>query len=326
MKTLIITQQDIPHLLSMDELIQKTREAYIIYSENKNIQPQRVMSKVNETSIVINLPGQLPNSSMFTIKINMKSPFNSNLGLPFLIGTILLINKETGELLAIMDSGLITAMRTGAAGAVGIDYLANPNTDKIALIGAGLQGEWQIRALHALGRAKKVYVFDIVKTQTQQLIKKLSNELNISFHMAHSIKEAIAKSDIIISTTQSKEPFITQDMLHPGLHINAFGADQPEKVEIDSSAINSSIVVVDDSNLTLTHGTLNVWHKQNLLSKNTIFEIGDVLSKKTSARQTRDQITIFGNLGLAFQDLVACSIIYYNARKLKKGLWVDFYN
>ena len=74
MKTLIITKQDIPSLLPMHVLIQKTREAYINYSKNKNIKPQRVVSQIHETSLVVNLPGYLPNSSMLTVKINAKSP------------------------------------------------------------------------------------------------------------------------------------------------------------------------------------------------------------------------------------------------------------
>lgn len=324
MKTLIITKQDVPDLLPMHELIQETRNAYITHSKNKTINPQRTVTQIDDTSIVVNLPGYLPLSSMFTVKINAKSTNNPSLGLPFLIGTILLINQKTGELLAIMDSGLITAMRTGAAGAVGIECLANPFARKIALIGAGVQGEWQIRASHSIGIANTVYVYDIIESRAHQLAEKLSDELNISIHLAPSIKEAIDKSDIVVSTTQSKIPIITQDMLHPGLHINAFGADQPGKVEIDSSIIDSSLIVVDDKNLSLSDGTLNVAHKQELLNKKSILEIGNVLSKKSLGRQSDDQVTIFGNLGLAFQDLIACSIIYKNALKLGKGLWVDF--
>lgn len=272
------------------------------------------------------MPGHLPDSSMFTVKINTKSPSNPAIELPFLIGSILLINQKTGELLAIMDSGLITAMRTGAAGAIGIECLANPNASKIALIGAGIQGEWQIRALHAIRKIGAVYIYDLLESKAQELAKKLLNELNISCHITSSIQEAIDKSDIIISTTQSKKPIITQDMLHPGLHINAFGADQPEKTEIDSSVINSSTIVVDDRELALSDGALNVVHKKNLLTNKNIAEIGDVLSEKSLGRQSNEQVTVFGNVGLAFQDLIACSIIYSNALKLGKGSWIDFHN
>jgi len=131
MKTLVISKQEISQLLSMPELIQNMKDAYVTYNSNKTVQPQRTTSQIDDTSIVVNIPGYLPGSSMFTVKVNVKNPSNVMIGLPFLMGTILLIDKKTGQLLSIMDSGLITAMRTGAAGAVAIEALANPGEKKL---------------------------------------------------------------------------------------------------------------------------------------------------------------------------------------------------
>ena len=327
MKTLVISRQEISHLLSMPELIQGIREAYIAYSSDKTVKPQRTTSQINETSIVVNIPGYLPGSSMFTVKVNVKIPTNLSVGLPFLIGTILLIDQKTGQLLAVMDSGLITAMRTGAAGAIGVKCLANPDARHVALIGAGVQGEWQIKALHAIGRVSRVYIYDIAQSQSKKLSDKLSSELEIPIHIASSIREAIDQSNIVILTTQSKTPIITSEMLHPGLHINAFGADQPGKVELAADVINQSLVVVDDKNLALTDGALNVAFKNKLLTPNqACLEIGEVIANKLSGRSSNKQVTVFGNVGLAFQDLVACSLIYRNALKLGKGSWIDLDN
>lgn len=43
--------------------------------------------------------------------------------LPTMIGTILLLDGTTGEILCIMDGSLITGIRTGAAGAVSCGLL-----------------------------------------------------------------------------------------------------------------------------------------------------------------------------------------------------------
>jgi ornithine cyclodeaminase/alanine dehydrogenase-like protein (mu-crystallin family) len=327
MKTLVISKQEISSLLSMSELIQEIREAYVVYSQDKTVKQQRTTSQINETSIVVNMPGCLPGSSMFTVKVNTKVPTNLSVGLPFLIGTILLIDQKTGRLLAIMDSGPITAMRTGAAGAIGVECLANPNAKSIALIGAGVQAEWQIKALHAIGRVSNLYIYDMNQSQSKKLSHQLSNELGIYTHIASSIKEAISQSDIAIITTPSKNPIITSDILHSGLHINAFGADQPGKVEIDAEVLNKNLVIVDDNDLALTDGTLNVAYKNKLLTPNQHYpEIGEVIQNKLVGRSSKEQITIFGNVGLAFQDLIACSLIYKKALNLKKGTWIDLDN
>ncbi|TAK77239.1 MAG: ornithine cyclodeaminase family protein, partial [Gammaproteobacteria bacterium] len=245
---------------------------------------------------------------------------------PFLMGTILLIDQKNGQLLSVMDSGLITAMRTGAAGAIGVEYLANPDAKKIALIGAGVQAEWQIKALHAIERVNHICIYDVIESQSKKLSEKLSNELKVSTDTAASAKDAIRRSDVVIFTTQSKTPIVTADMLRPGLHINAFGADQAGKVELDAEVINQNLVVLDDRDLALTDGALNVAYKNDLLnSKQNFLEIGEVIAGKIG-RTSPKQITIFGNVGLAFQDLVACSMVYKNALELGKGVWVELDN
>lgn len=324
MKTLVISKQEIPALLSMPELIAGIRDAYVSYSSNKTVQPQRATSQINDTSIVVNLPGYLPEVPMFTVKVNVKVPTNLSIGLPFLRGSILLIDQNNGQLLALMDSGLITAMRTGAAGAIGVESLANPDSNRVALIGAGVQGEWQIRALHAIGRVSCVYIYDVISQRARELSDLLATKLKISTFVTSSIEEAVQQSDIVILTTQSKTPLMTKEMLKPGLHVNAFGADQPGKVEIEAEVFNQSLVVVDDKSLALTDGALNVAYKHNQLSPQKIyFEIGDVIANKFVGRSTDKQITVFGNVGLAFQDLVACSIIYKNALKNCIGSWIE---
>jgi len=324
MKTLVISKQEISHLLPMPELIQGIREAYVTYSSDKTVKPQRTTSQIDETSIVVNIPGYLPGSPLFTVKVNIKVPNNLSIGLPFLTGTILLIDKKNGQLLAVMDSGLITAMRTGAAGAIGVECLANSDAQQVAVIGAGIQAEWQIKALHAVRRVSRLYIFDIVKSQSKKLSDKISSELGIPTFIASSIKEAIDPSNIAIVTTQSKTAIITSDMLHAGLHINAFGADQPGKMELDADTLNKSLVIVDDKNLAITDGALNVAHKNGLLTPNQKYsEIGEVITNKLAGRSSKEQTTVFGNVGLAFQDLVACSIVYKNALKFGKGSWIN---
>lgn len=324
MKTLIISKQEIPALLSMPELIVGIRDAYVSYSLNKMVQPQRITSHINDTSIVVNLPGYLSEIPMFTVKVNVKVPTNLSIGLPFLRGSILLLDQNNGQLLALMDSGLITAMRTGAAGAVGVESLANPESNRVALIGAGVQGEWQIRALHAIDRVSCVYIYDLISQRARELSNQLSTELKISTYIASSIEEAVQQSELLILTTQSQTPLMTKGMIKPGLHVNAFGADQPGKVEIEAEVFNQSFVVVDDKKLALTDGTLNVAHKnKELAPRKTFLEIGDVLSNQFVGRSSNQQVTIFGNTGLAFQDLVACSIIYKNALKNGMGSWIE---
>ena len=325
MKMLVISKKEVKSLLSMPELILATNESYKEYSKLKMIKSQRINSVINDSSIVVNLPGYLASIPMFTVKVNVKTPSNTAKGLPFLRGCIQLFDIEDGKLLAMMESSLITAMRTGAAGAIGVEQLANPSASQVALIGAGAQGEWQIRALHTINRVSSVYIYDIITSKALDLSKKLSSELGISCYVCTSPQKAVEESNILILTTQSQTSIIFPEMLKPGLHINAFGADQPGKVELDAEVINNSKVYVDDLNIALTVGALNVaYQTQQISSMNSFLEIGDVIEKPELGRTSQEQITVFANTGLAFQDLVACSLIYQQALEHDIGSWIDF--
>ena len=95
--------------------------------------------------------------------------------------------------------------------------------------------------------------------------------MKIIIEVSSSLEDAIKPSDIVIVTTQSKTPIITSNMLHPGLHINAFGADQPGKVELDQNVVNQSLFIVDDKELVFTDGSLNVAYKNKQISSNQIY-------------------------------------------------------
>lgn len=312
MKTLFIKNLDVPHLLSMPELISALKQAYIAYSTS-SIKTQKTIHRIEDTSVVITSPGWLPDSPYITVKVNAKSPNNAALGLPFMTGTILLLDQKTGQLLATMESGLITAMRTGAAGAIGVEYLAQKYEGRIALIGAGMQAEWQVKAINANQNITHVTIYDIVNEQAHKLANKLQNELNIKTTVVDSINNALENNNVLITTTQSNKPLISNAMLKPAMHINAFGADQRGKVELARDVFTNNYIVADDIDLACIDGALNVHFHEDAEIKHTVQSDIAYLIKNTMTQVPKDAVTFFANIGLAFQDLVACSIIYKNA-------------
>lgn len=170
---------------------------------NSNIKTQKTIHQIEDTTVVITSPGWLPDSPLITVKVNAKSPSNAELGLPFMMGTILLLDQKTGQLLAVMDSGLITAMRTGAAGAIGVEYLAQNKSGKLALIGAGMQAEWQVKAININQKISHVTLYDIVDNRAEKLAIKLQDEMNIKTTVVDSVSDALKDNDVIITTTQS---------------------------------------------------------------------------------------------------------------------------
>ncbi len=325
MDTLFISRKDVELALSLKELIAAIEKAYVKHATEPLARPQRAVSQTKHGSVVINFPGALAGYDAYTVKTNAKTPANPAIGLPFVLGAILMLDCETGQPLAVMESSLITAMRTCAAGAVGVATLARRDANKVAIVGAGDQGAWQLRALHSIGRLQTAWLYDKSIERSKKLAETLAVELNVPIKPVRTLSEALEQAEIVVTATQSVEPLITSDLVRPGMHLNAFGADEPGKVEIDAEVLLKSTIVVDDRKLALSDGTLNVAHKQRRVTDQDIHaEIGDVLTGRSSGRRNNDQITIFGSVGLAYQDVAACGLVYERALSGKLGTRLQF--
>lgn len=312
--TLVLNRREIAGLLSMGELIDAIRDAYVARAVEPDVAPQRAVARWDQTSAVVSFPGALPGYATVTVKVNAKTPTNVGRGLPFLIGTILLLDRATGAPLAVLESGLVTAMRTAAAGAVGVLALARPDARRAALIGAGVQAAWQLRALHAARRLDAAVVYDVVPGHAAALAADLSRELALPVEAVPTIEAAAARADVLVAVTPSRVPIITRRLVRPGMHVNAFGADEPGKVEVDADVLAASVVVVDDRRLAVSDGALNVAFAEGRVpDPNAFAEMGEVLAGRRRGRTSPHEVTVFGNVGLAFQDLVASDLVYRRA-------------
>jgi ornithine cyclodeaminase/alanine dehydrogenase-like protein (mu-crystallin family) len=128
-----------------------------------------------------------------------------------------------------------------------------------------------------------------------------------------------------VAVTPSRVPILDGTLVKPGTHVSAFGADEPGKVELDAALVRAATVVVDDRALALTDGALNVGATTGELDGGAIHaELGEVLAGRRRGREREDEITIFANVGLAWQDLVAAELCYRRAIATDTGTWIDF--
>jgi len=327
MSTLLLSRNDVARHLPLRALASKIGDAYMRHStEPLDPRPQRARAQIGDgQSVVVNFPGVLTGYDSYTVKVNAKTAANPSIGLPFLRGAILLIERENGALRAIVDSSLVTAMRTAAAGALGVTALARPGASTVALFGAGVQGTWHLGALAAIERLGAVRIYDLEPARAEQLAGELMKSLGVDARAARSPEDAVYGADVIIAVTTSRVPILDEKLVQPGVHVSAFGADEPGKVELSSSLCKKAKLVVDDRTLALTDGALNVAATAGELDASSIHaELGEVLAGRAKGRERDDEITIFGAVGLAWQDLVAAELCYQNAIEAGAGSFIDF--
>ena len=176
-------------------------------------------------------------------------PHNRPKGMDNHQATVMLVEPATGVPRAIIDGNFITAIRTSAAGAIGLRYLAKPDACKVLVIGAGVQAEAQARALDWWHRGIDISVLEPLDTGDQEMAAAFCVRLTdqgIACRPSGSLEAAARNAHVIVTTTPARVPVLRRDWLSPGVHVNAMGADTAGKQEHEVATLRDSLVVVDD--------------------------------------------------------------------------------
>src|SRR5262249_35755732 len=151
------------------------------------------------------------NKSYFAAKLNGNFYNNARFGMPRIQGVIALCDAENGFPLAVMDSIEISIIRTGAATAVAAKYLARSDANTMTICGCGNQGRVSLRAIAKVRSLKQIYAYDIDATLAERFASELSQELQIDIEPVNDLTSAVKHSDICVTCTPSKEPFLNPE-------------------------------------------------------------------------------------------------------------------
>ncbi len=319
--TILLTQTEIETLLDDDELLQQLKGGFAaLATAGPEFHGRRfpVSVKAADTNAagMVLAPGQIPGIPAYTVKVNAKFPSHP----PAIKGLVIMHSLQDGSILALLDSGYLTARRTAAAGAVGADTLARSDCETVSIIGCGVQGYAQLAWMLKIRTIKKVFVYDIVPGQVEAFTKRMGSEFDVPVEVCDSAKQAAGKGDIVVTATWAREPFLYCGDVRPGTHITTLGPDGPGEAEVAQDLLKASLFFADDVDLQIEMGAIG---GSGLGAEAISATIGEVLAGKKTGRQSPDDITIYGMVGLPFEDLAAGWLVYNKALKSGAGTRID---
>jgi len=317
--TRILTQADVAALLSIDDCIAAVETVFRDYGEGRIAPPQSLGVHAPDGTFHVKAAA----ADVFAAKINANFPQNPQRhGLPTIQGVIVVMDIERGTPLGILDSTLITTLRTTAASAVAAKHLARANARTMTIIGCGIQGQTHAEALLRVRPIRKVCAFDTDAAISERFAQTMGQRLGINVAQTLSITEAIAESDIVVTCTPARSPILGPQHLHPGLFIAAVGADNPEKNELAPALLAQCRVVPDILEQAAKVGDLHHAIAAGALTRDDIHgELADVICGRIPGRQNEDEVLIFDSTGTALQDVVAASVAL--SRAVERGLGIE---
>lgn len=257
----------------------------------------------------------------FAIKVASGFLDNPLLGLPYGSGMMVIMSARTGFLEAILlDNGYLTDLRTGVAGAIAARYLARERIEAAGVIGSGTQARYQIKALKLVRDFRRLFVFGIVAEQVDRYVQEMRSELGVEVVKADHPEQVVRYSDVVATTTPSRDPYLKAEWLHPGLHITCMGSDAEHKQELYPEVFGrADRIVCDRKSQCLRLGELHHALEAGVISReDEIYELGELTSGRRPGRQGDEEITVCDLTGVGVQDTAIALLAY--ERALARGL------
>lgn len=333
MGVLILNREEVKKVIDMREVIEKVRGVYQLKAKGLSVIWPLVNYEFEEEHAAMDIrSGYVKGEQLHGLKMLNNFPDNTKKGLPPFNGVMMVYDSNTGIPIGIMDASYITCMRTGAAGALGVDALARKDARHLMLMGAGKQAPFQIAATLILRpQIDKVYIVDPVNyPQAQDLAAKIKAQLKeefkvdadgVEFVAEESIEKAVADSDAVITVTRATKPMIMKEWVKPGTHFSCLGSDMEGKEEIDGKIFQGAKIYADDIAQCIRVGEMEIPLKEGTIKKEDITgEIGDLLCGNIVGRESDSEITIFDATGLYILDLVAAKVAITKAKEAKIGI------
>ncbi len=327
MKVLVVNHREVQQWLSMSECVDAMATVFKMLNRGKAVNPLRnLMWLPDKSGLIGMMPAYLADDRVMGLKAISVFPGNHATEYDSHQGTVMLFETQNGRLLAMVDAGKVTAIRTAAVSAVATRILAATDAENLAILGSGVQATAHLEAMRVVRDIKHVRVWSRNFDHARSFAERESVDPSLDIQAFENAQCAVDGADIICTVTSSSDPVLQGDWIMPGAHINAVGSSVPFARELDTAAVVKSKLFVDRRESTLNEaGDFLFPKKEGAINDDHVLgELGDILLENIKGRTSREDITLFKSLGLAVEDVAAAHHIYQKLSQQGDGRWIEF--
>jgi alanine dehydrogenase len=337
--TLILSNDDVEHILTMPDCIQALEDAYAELAEGRGISRQRsdciTPTSYSDDAVygLKSMDGVVPKLGVGAIRINsdiITNPLVGNMRrrvkIPAApnkryVGLVLLFSTHTGEPLAMFPDGVLQRMRVGATNGLGVKYMARNNAQTLAILGSGWQAETQVTAACSVRTITSIRCFSPNRDHRHAFAQRIAEMTGIETQPVEQAEDAVRGADIVMCGTNSLDPVFFHKWIEPGMHISSI-----KKAEIEPAAIRASHhvavhthdtapILVVAKNAKFKESTKEAgWNAARNLDFTKFPTLPELIIGRAPTRQNDEDVTCFlNNLGLGYQFAAVGSVIYKRA-------------
>ena len=312
-----LTSKELKSLLGMSDAIALVEKAMITTSNGGATLPLRTAMPLDAPNMLGSMPGALSEPPCFGTKLISLYPDNPAHGHSSHLGMMVVFERAFGRPTAIMDAGILTAIRTAAASAVATRALARKDARVLAIIGTGEQALFHVASIKAVRDITELRIAGRTPKRAAEFAKKIAGKYpELKVVAALDAQEAVQGADVICTVTSSRETVLKGAWVSPGAHVNAVGASVPTMREIDEDLVVQASLFVDyrPSIFAQARDIIEALESGKITKDHIRGEIGEVLGGQVSGRGSSQGITLYRSMGIAAQDLICAHFVQEQAK------------
>jgi ornithine cyclodeaminase len=318
----LLTEAHVKSLLPMPELVAAMEGAIARFSAREVLQPVRTVLTVGPTRAYFGLmPAYVEQPARLGAKLVTVFNENHTRGLPSHLATIVLLDPDTGALIALMDGRYVTEARTAAVSAVSARHLARAGAARLAIIGSGVQARSHLEAMAEVRALRDVRVWSPRAASRERFVSEMAGHVGARLTACATAEEAVRDADLVVLVTSSPTPVIERGWVADGAHVISVGACRSEQREMPPPLVAAGRLFVDSRAAALVEsGDVVQGIRDGLFAETHIAgELGEAVLGRVKGRTSEREITIFKSLGMAIEDVVAADLVYRRAVETGAG-------
>jgi alanine dehydrogenase len=318
--TLLISENDVRDLLTMPDAIAAVEEVMRRQATGAAIVHPRRRLELPDKGFLHYMAGADVTAGL----VGMKLYTSVHGALRFLVP---LYKSTTGELIALVEADHLGLMRTGAASGVATRYMACEDARMLGVIGTGYQAASQVTAIAAVRKLTHVRVFGRDPGRRAKFAAQMSKQIGLAVEAAESAESAVRDADIIVTATSTTRPVLEGVWIAPGTHINAIGANFPQKRELDEAAVaRASRIAVDSiEQAKMEAGDLIQAFAADPSRWDAVIELSRIVTREIPGRKNVVEVTLFKSSGIAIWDVAVAARVVELAMKHGRGTQIPLW-
>jgi ornithine cyclodeaminase/alanine dehydrogenase-like protein (mu-crystallin family) len=318
---LALSNNDILALLNIPEVISAVEEAAVAIKDPQTLLPRRQHLDWDDNTLLV-MPALVKQA--IGAKLVCVVPGNGHRGLAVTNGIMILSDRETGLPLCLMNAEQLTAVRTGAIGALSIRLMTPKTLTSLGVVGCGMQGAWQAIFACAVRPIQEIFYCARSSKRVQQFTETVRRHVpGVRLIACADATALLSRAALVVAATTSATPVLpSEPALLRGKHFVSIGSFKPSMQEMPTAVYSLSRQLVVDSDAARQEvGDVINPLRDGVLRSEDIFHIRDLISGNRSIDV--DQTTAFKGVGLAIYDVFVAKALYGEALRRSVGQAIE---